>query len=115
MEMCVVYYQNNEINLVDVYDGDKAQRVIDEDLLAKFNTNEKHIAEKRYAEIVYDEKIIGIVKFMKKRYEADSVFNMMNEINEKVFECEEALLNTREKLCKLNAGISSFCDNSLFY
>lgn len=100
MKVAAIYYHNDEIERVDVYDEEKADRIFKENLLDKYNLRENIIKENRRAEVITDEHTIEIISFLKscEMYnphidKGSAVWNKLAHISEQVDECMAMIEN----------------------
>lgn len=100
MKVAAIYYRNEEIEKVDIYDGEKADRIFKENLLDKYNLKDETIKENRRAEVITDEHTVEIISFLKSHEmynphidKGSVVWNKLAHISEQVDECMAMIEN----------------------
>ena len=94
MKKYVIYYKDEEIERIDIFDGEKAERIEKENLLEKYNLKENNIKENRRAEFVENEQEQKLMEFAEKYkyYESQvdvgsKVWRVLETISEELSEC----------------------------
>lgn len=100
MKVAAIYYHYDKVERVDVYDGEKAERIFKENLLDKYNLRDEIIKENRKAEVITDEHTVEIISFLKscEMYnphidKGSAVWNKLAHISEQVDECMAMIEN----------------------
>lgn len=98
MRIAAVMHRGYEVCRVDVYDGEKAERVYKENLVEKFNADPKKIKENLHYTLIEDSEVVDVIAYLKN----NEIYNPHIDVGSDVWRLvNEAADEIKELSCKL--------------
>lgn len=98
MRIAAVMHRGYEVCRVDVYDGEKAERVYKENLVEKFNADPKKIKEGLHYTLIEDSEVVDVIAYLKN----NEIYNPHIDVGSDVWRLvNEAADEIKELSCKL--------------